>query len=159
MRPDISVHPNERRIYKSIKETIMRSTEINEKFSKRKIWAGRILTILGTIFLVFDSLGKIFGVQEAVEGTVKLGYPNQVVPIIGILLLIFSIIYIIPRTRMIGLILLTAYLGGAVATHFRIGSPLFTHILFPVYISLIIWGGFYLNEESLKNLIPIWKVK
>ena len=93
MRPDISVHPNERRIYKSIKETIMRSTEINEKFSKRKIWAGRILTIIGTIFLVFDSLGKILGVQEAVEGTVKLGYPNQLVPIIGIPFAILSVIY------------------------------------------------------------------
>lgn len=159
MKPDISVYFYEHRIYKSNKETIMRSTELNEKFSKRKIWMGRILTSIGTIFLAFDSLGKIFGVPEAVEGTVKLGYPNHLVPIIGILLLIFSVIYIIPRTRMIGLILLTAYLGGAVATHFRVGNPLLTHVMFPVYISLLLWGGFYLRAESLKTLLPLWKSK
>lgn len=137
----------------------MKSKELSVKDSKVKIWTSRILSTVGAAFLVFDSITKILGVKQVVDGTVELGYSHQLVPIIGVLLLVFSILYIIPRTRMIGLLLLTGYLGGAVATHFRVGSPLLTHILFPVYISLLLWVGFYLREESLKAVIPFWKAK
>jgi ABC-type transport system involved in cytochrome c biogenesis permease component len=90
-----------------------------------------------------------------VEGTVKLGYSETVIVPLGIVLLTCTILYVIPRTSGLGAILLTGYLGGAVATHVRIGDPLFTHVLFPVYLGVLIWGGLYLRDNRVRSLIPL----
>ena len=90
-----------------------------------------------------------------VEGTVQLGYPESVLLGLGIVLLTCTVLYMIPRTAILGAILLTGYLGGAIATHVRVGSPLFSHTLFPVYVALLIWGGLYLRDDRLRALIPL----
>jgi hypothetical protein len=120
----------------------------------RKIWAGRIMCALAVVFLLFDSVVKAMKLPAAVEGTVKLGYPESVIVGIGLVELLCLAVYVIPRTAVTGAILLTGYLGGAIATHVRIGSPLFSHALFPIYVAALIWGGLYLREARLRTLVP-----
>ena len=121
--------------------------------SKKGLWAGRILSGLAVLFLLFDSLIKVMKLPPAVEGTVALGYPATVVRGIGIIQLICLVLYVIPRTSVLGAILLTGYLGGAIATHVRVGSPLLTHVLFPIYVAALIWGGLYLRDARVRTLI------
>jgi hypothetical protein len=116
-------------------------------------WTGRILSGLVVAFLLFDAAGKLMKVAPVVEGTVKLGYPESTVLPIGVLLLVGVALYAIPRTSVLGAIYLTAYLGGAVATHFRVGSPLTTHVLFPVYVAALLWGGLALRNPRLLALL------
>ena len=107
-------------------------------------------------FLIFDSIGKLLEVQPVLDGTKQLGYPPDVVFGLGVTLLSCVLAYVIPRTSVLGAILLTAYLGGAVATHVRVGNPLFTHILFPTYLAALLWGGLVLREPGLRAFIP-WR--
>ena len=123
--------------------------------SKRRLWTGRIMSALPALFLLIDGVGKLVKPAPVVEGTLQLGYPESVILGLGIVLLACTVLYVIPRTAILGAILLTGYLGGAVATHVRVGSPLFTHILFPVYVAVLIWGGLYLRDERLRALIPL----
>lgn len=123
--------------------------------AKKGVWAGRIMSGLAVLFLLFDSLIKVMKLAPAVEGTTALGYPATVVRGIGIIELVCLVLYVIPRTSVFGAILLTGYLGGAVATHVRVGSPLFTHILFPTYVAALIWGGLYLRDARLRSLVPL----
>lgn len=123
--------------------------------SNKRLWAGRILSALAILFLLFDGAGKLLKLAPVVEGTVQLGYPGSVVLGIGIVELICLILYVAPRTSILGAVLLTGYLGGAVATHVRIGSPLFTHVLFPIYIGVLIWGGLFLLDNRLRAFIPL----
>jgi len=123
--------------------------------SKRRLWTGRIMSALPALFLLVDGVGKLVKPAPVVEGTVQLGYPESVLLGLGIVLLTCTVFYVIPRTAILGAILLTGYLGGAVATHVRVGSPLFSHILFPVYLGVLIWGGLYLRDERLRALIPL----
>ena len=123
--------------------------------SKKRLWAGRIMSALPALFLLVDGIAKSAKPAPVVEGTVKLGYPETVIVPLGIILLTCTIIYVIPRTSVLGAILLTGYLGGAVATHVRVGDPLFTHVLFPVYLGVLIWGGLYLRDDRLPALIPL----
>lgn len=116
---------------------------------------GAIMAGIAILFLLFDSLGKLVLVPQVVEGSVQLGYPESTVRVIGIILLTCVLLYAVPRTSVLGAILLTGYLGGAVATHFRIGSPLLTHTLFPIYLGALIWGGLLLREDRLRSLIPL----
>jgi len=125
--------------------------------SKQKLWAGYILSGLAILFLLMDSIIKLLQLDVAVETTLELGYLASVVPILGGILLLCTIIYIIPQTSVLGAILLTAYLGGAIATHMRIGNPLFSHVLFPVYLGLMLWGGLYLRDTGLSQIIPLLK--
>jgi DoxX-like family len=94
-------------------------------------------------------------VAQVMEGTAKVGYPAGAVRPIGIILLVCLICYVIPRTSVLGAILLTGYLGGAVATNVRISAPLFSYILTPVYVGLLVWGGLFLRDERLRELIPL----
>jgi hypothetical protein len=110
---------------------------------------------LAGLFLLFDSVIKVMKLAPAVEGTIQLGYPESVVVGIGIIELLCLAAYLIPRTSVLGAILLTGYLGGAIASHVRIGSPLFTHVLFPIYVALLIWGGLFLRENRLRALVPL----
>ena len=123
--------------------------------SKVRLWAGRILSALVSLFLVMDGVMKAMMLPIVVEGTKKAGYPEGSMFGIGCVLLACTLLYLIPRTSILGAILLTGYLGGAVATHVRIGDPMFSHTLFPVYFGVMAWGGLYLRESRLAALIPL----
>jgi hypothetical protein len=120
--------------------------------SNKALWSGRILSAVAALFLVMDGLMKLLKAQVAVEGTTQLGYPESVVFGIGAILLVCTLLYAIPRTAVLGAILLTGYLGGAVATQVRVGNPLFSHLLFPVYFGVIVWGGLFLRDRRLREL-------
>jgi hypothetical protein len=113
------------------------------------------MSALPALFLFVDSIGKLVKPAPVVEGTVQLGYPESVLLGLGLVLITCTVLYVIPRTAVLGAILLTGYLGGAIATHVRVASPLFSHILFPVYVAVLIWGGLYLRDERLRALIPL----
>lgn len=123
--------------------------------SKKRPWAGYIISGLPVLFLLVDALGKFVKPEPVVTGTVELGYNESIILPLGIVLLISTILYIIPKTSILGAILLTGYLGGAVATHARVGSPLFTHMLFPVYLGVLLWLGLYLRDSRLRTLVPL----
>jgi hypothetical protein len=125
--------------------------------SKPSLWVGRFLSGFAALFLIFDGVIKLFQIAAVQESFTQLGYPVGLALGIGILELICIAVYLIPRTSILGAILLTGYLGGAVATHVRVGSPLFTHRLFPIYIGILIWGGLYLRNRGLRSLIPFHK--
>src|SRR5438128_3329414 len=133
----------------------MQSSIQTAPVSRKRLWVGRILSALPSLFLLVDGAAKLVKPAPVVEGTVKLGYTESVIIPLGIVLLTCTILYVIPRTSVLGAILLTGYLGGAVATHVRVGDPLFTHILFPVYLGVLIWGGLYLRDDRLRALIPL----
>ena len=122
--------------------------------SKGTLWAGRIMSALPALFLLLDGVMKLVKPAPVVEATVKLGYPERVIVPLGVVLLAGTVLYIIPRTAVLGAILLTGYLGGAVATHVRVGDPLFSHALFPTYLGALLWGGLYLRDRRLRALIP-----
>ena len=121
----------------------------------RAIWAGRNLSGLVALFLLFDGVVKVIELPLAVEGTTQLGYPASTVVGIGVAELVCVIIYVIPQTAVFGAILLTGYLGGAIATHVRAGSPLWSHVLFPIYVAVLVWGGLFLRSRRLRALIPV----
>jgi hypothetical protein len=122
--------------------------------TKKQRIAGIVLTTLVALFLTFDTVMKVLRLAPAVEGTTALGYPVDRVFPIGIIELVCLVLYLIPRTAVLGAIMLSGYLGGAIATHVRIGSPLLSHTLFPIYVASLIWGGLYLREPRLRNLVP-----
>jgi hypothetical protein len=117
--------------------------------SKGNIWTGRVISIICVLFLLFDAGGKIFKESHSVAGTLALGFTENHIAVIGTILLICTIIFIIPRTAIIGAILLTAYLGGAVAIMLRAGVPLY----FPVVFGILIWLGLYLRDKRVSALI------
>ena len=123
--------------------------------SKTARWAGRVISALPVLFLLMDAVMKLIKLAPVVEATVKIGWPESLIIPLGIVLLVCTILYVIPSTSVLGAILLTGYLGGAVATHLRIGDPLFTHILFPVYLGVLLWLGLYLRDARLRVLVPI----
>lgn len=120
-----------------------------------KVWGSRIMIGLVALLLLADSAGKLIKPQAVIEGTVALGWPESVIVALGIVLLLSTLLYAFPATSYLGAILLTGYLGGAVATHVRVGDPLFTHVLFPVYLGVILWGGLWLRDERLRSLLPV----
>jgi hypothetical protein len=119
------------------------------------LWAGRLISALVVLFLLFDAAMKVLKLTPAMQGTVELGYPAGVVQPLGIILLVCTVIYVIPRTSVLGAILLTGYLGGAVASNVRVEHPLFGFTLFPVYVGLLLWGGLFLRDERLRELVPL----
>jgi hypothetical protein len=123
--------------------------------SRRRLWTGRILSSLAVLFLVFDGVAKLLEVQPVIDATIELGYPRDIAFSLGVILLSCVAAYVIPRTSMLGALLLTAYLGGAVATHVRVENPLFSHVLFPTYIAAMLWGGLMLRDERLRAFLPI----
>ena len=124
-----------------------------EAISASQLWAGRILSGLVVVFLLLDAVGKLLRIAPVVEGTIRMGYAESAVFTLGVLLLVGVVLYVIPRTSLVGAIYLTAFLGGAFATHFRVGSPLFTHILFSVYVAAFLWGGLALRDPRLLALL------
>jgi hypothetical protein len=122
--------------------------------SKWMRWTGFVLSWLVILFMLMDVTMKLLQFPIAVETGVQLGWPAATVIPLGIVLLVCTALYAFPRTSVLGAILLTAYLGGAVATHARIGSPVLSHTLFGVYLGVILWGGLYLRSDRLRALIP-----
>jgi hypothetical protein len=127
--------------------------------SKKGLWGGRIISAIPVLFLLLDAIMKLMRpLPTAVaEGATRLGYPLSTMPVIGAALLISVIIYAVPRTAVLGAILLTGYLGGAVASNVRVGNPLFSYVLPPVYVALFIWGGLFFRDERIRALIPLRK--
>jgi hypothetical protein len=123
--------------------------------SKSQLWTARILTGLAAAFLLFDAAIKLLELAPAIQGTTALGFSTSATFRIGVVELACVAIYLIPRTSMLGAILLTGYFGGAIASHARIGDPLFSHVLFPTYIAALIWGGLYLRDAGLRILVPV----
>ena len=123
--------------------------------SKKRIWVGRILSGLPVLFLLFDAIIKLIKIRPVVEAFTNLGYPPDLAVPIGIVLLVCVALYVIPQTSVLGAIFLTGYLGGAVATHVRVGDPLISHVLFPTYVAAMIWGGLFLREDRLRALLPL----
>lgn len=123
--------------------------------STKRLWAGRILSGLSVLFLTFDVVIHIMKPAPVIKGFTDLGWsPSLAVPL-GIIELTCLVLYLIPRTSVLGAILLTGYLGGAVATNLRVAAPLFGNILFPVYVGVFLWGGLYLRDNALREVFPI----
>ena len=123
--------------------------------SKARLWSGRILLAVPVVFLVFDSVIKLMRITPVLDSFHELGYPDSLSLAIGILESACLIVLLVPRTSILGAILLTGYLGGAVATHVRVGNPLGSHVLFPVYVALLIWAALFLREGRLRALVPL----
>jgi hypothetical protein len=126
----------------------------NSKAMYRTGWGMSGLVIL---FMLFDGVSKLMLVPQVVEATNEIGYPENVVRPIGIVLLLCTILYAVPRTAIIGAILLTGFLGGAVASKVRLEDPLFSSVLFGVYFGLLVWGGLYFRDQRVRSLIPLYR--
>jgi hypothetical protein len=117
------------------------------------LWIGRAMSAVPALFLLVDGIMKLVQPAVVVETTVQLGYPESVITGLGIVLLLSTALYVIPQTAALGAILLTGYLGGAVATHVRVGGDLFS-VLFPMIVGALLWGGLVLRNPRLRALIP-----
>jgi hypothetical protein len=122
--------------------------------ARTTFWAGRILSAIPVLFLIFDGVMKLFNVAPVVEAQNQLGLPDSLTLTIGIIELACVLLYAIPRSSIFGAILLTGYLGGAVAIQLRVGNPLFSHLLFPTYVGGLVWAGLYLRDRRLRVLLP-----
>jgi len=132
----------------------MRSDTHTDLVSKGMLWAGSIMSILPALFLLLDGVMKLIKPAFVVEATVQLGYPESVILGLGIVLVACTVLYLIPLTSVLGAILLTGYLGGAVATHVRVqGGPF--PVVFPIIIGALLWGGLFLRDRRLRGLIPL----
>ncbi|MDX8453673.1 DoxX family protein [Mesorhizobium sp. VK9D] len=124
--------------------------------SKGVLWTGRALSAVVVLFMIFDGVIKLPPLDIVTRTMTELGWPADanVARLIGIVGLISTALYALPRTSVLGAILLTGYMGGAVSTHVRIGNPVFSHTLFGVYLGIILWGGLYLRDQRVRALIP-----
>ena len=121
--------------------------------SSTRLYTGRTLSALAVLFLTFDAGAKLLRVPAVVKGSAELGFaPATIVPI-GVVLLTCVILYAIPATSILGAVLLTGYLGGAIATHLRMDHPQFSHTFFPLYVAAFIWGGLYLRDPRVRSLL------
>jgi hypothetical protein len=118
-------------------------------------WTGRVLSFIVVVFLLFDGTIKLLEIAPVIEAFQQLGYPIQTAPGIGLLALGCAVLYAVPRTAVLGAILLTALLGGAIASHVRVNDPLFSHTLFGVYLGLMAWAGLWLRDDRLRGMIPL----
>ena len=122
--------------------------------SKTMLWAGRVISALPVLFFLMDGVMKLVKPPIVVTSTVQLGYPENAIIPIGIVLILCTLLYVIPPTAVLGAILLTGYLGGAVATHVRVGAGMFP-IVFPIIFGVLVWGGLFLRDARIRALIPV----
>lgn len=122
--------------------------------SKTQLWIERVMSGIVILFMLMDSIMKFIQPAEVVTGTTELGFELHHIFTLGILGLISVLLYAYPRTSLLGAILLTAYWGGAVATHLRLDNPLFSHLLFPVYLGILAWGVLWLRDQNIRNFLP-----
>ena len=135
-------------------ERIMELAAGSGLLSRKSIWTGRVISGLIVLFLLFDSITKIILSDFVVKASSKFGFSTTDLRIIGIILLVCIILYVIPRSSVLGAVLLTGYLGGAVEINFHLGNSLFSQTLFPVYFGILVWAGLYLRNRKLRNLLP-----
>lgn len=129
----------------------MRAETYTVPVSKRWLWAGRIMSTLPVLMLLFSGVMKLLKPIPVVQEFARLGYPESLALGIGVLELVCTIVYVIPQTAILGAIVLTGYLGGATATHARVGDPFFA----PIILGVLLWGGLYVRDERLRALIPL----
>lgn len=122
--------------------------------SKGSIWAGRIVSAVVVLFMIFDGITKVMKARQVIEATVRLGFPETTIVGIGTTLLVCTALYVIPRTSVLGAILLTGYFSGATAANVRAGSPAFNTI-FPIIFGVLIWLGLFLRESRSRALLPL----
>jgi len=138
--------------------TTIAEATANQKaeISKPARWTGRVLSGLVIVFMLFDGAMKLVPWPIVTETMDKMGYGSSegLARSLGIITIVCTVLYAVPPTSILGAILLTGYLGGAIASHLRIGSPLFSHTLFGLYLGLMVWGGLWLRDRSLRSLIP-----
>jgi len=134
----------------------MQSAIQPEPLSKKSLWVGRILSGLVTAFLLFDAMIHLLRPAPVVEAFAKLHLPLSLAVELGIVELVCLALYVIPQMSILGAILLTGYLGGAVAIQMTTSNSLFGEVLFPVYVGVLVWGGLYLRDERLRTVIP-WR--
>ena len=136
--------------------TIYAETASGPTISTAARWTGRVLSGVVVLFLLFDGAIKLLPLQVVTETMDKMGWgaSENLARGLGLITLVCTLLYALPPTSILGAILLTGYLGGTVATHVRVGSPLFTHVLFGVYLGVLLWGGLYLRDARLRALIP-----
>jgi DoxX-like family len=139
-----------------VEEYVMQSATQPHPASKKLLWAGRIVSAVPSLFLLLDGVMKLVRPPPdvVVAATVRLGYSENVILGLGIVLLACLAVYVIPRTAVLGAVLLTGYLGGAIATHVRVGDDLFS-VFFPVIVGVLVWGGLILRDGRLRALIPL----
>jgi len=135
----------------------MTFTERTIVATRRWLLTGYCVSAFVSLLLTLDAIVKILQLAPAVEATTGLGYPVDSVLWLGVIELACVVLYLLPFTSVLGALLLTGYLGGAIASHVRVESPLFTHILFPAYIALLLWGGLYLRQAGVRALVPIMR--
>ena len=124
--------------------------------SKPALWSGRLLSGLVIVFLLFDGAIKLVPWPVVTETMDRMGYGSSeaLARSLGLITIVCTALYAVPPTSILGAILLTGYLGGAIASHVRIGSPMFSHILFGFYLGLMVWSGLWLRDRSLRALLP-----
>ena len=135
---------------------VLRAESESEPMSKKSLWAGRILTGLLTAFLVFDAVIHLLKPAPVAEAFTKLHIPLSYAVGLGVIELICIALYLIPRTAILGAVLLTGYLGGAVAIQITTTNSLFGEMLFPVYVGVVVWGALYLRDERVRGIAP-WR--
>ena len=123
--------------------------------TKAKARSAYALSGLVILFLLFDCSIKFINPPQVAEASAHIGWSASLSPDLGVILLCCTLLYAIPRTSILGAVLLTGYLGGAVATHLRVGDPLFSHVLFPVYMGIALWTGLFLRDERARTLLPL----
>ena len=125
--------------------------------TKAALWTGRVLSGLVILFLTVDGVIKLVPIQPVTDSMRELGYPTSVsfARFIGVVTLVCTALYAWPRTSLLGAVLLTGLMGGAIATHLRLDHPLFSHTLFGVYLGLFLWAGLWLREQRLRQLMPL----
>jgi hypothetical protein len=139
----------------AIPATTTTGSETATTGSNAAIWTGRVLSGLGILFIVFDGVIHVMRIQPVVDAFAELGYPLSTAVTLGVIELVSIALYAFQRTSILGAILLTGYLGGAVATQARVEAPLFGNTLFPVYMGLILWGGLYLRDALVRAIMPV----
>ncbi len=128
---------------------------IQTKTTKAMLWGGWALSVLVVLFLIMDGAMKLMDLQVVKTATIQLGWPIALDRTIGVIELVCLVLYAIPPTAVLGAVLMTGLLGGAIASHLRLGDPLFSHVLFGVYIGLMAWAGLWLRDPRLRALMPI----
>jgi hypothetical protein len=123
--------------------------------SNALVWVGRVMSGLVIAFMLLDGAMKLVPLDVVVTTSEQMGIPGSLARPLGITGLVCTLLYAFPRTSVLGAILLTGYLGGAIASHFRLNDPIFTHTLFGLYLGLLAWGGLYLRDARLRALIPL----
>jgi hypothetical protein len=116
---------------------------------------GIVLSVIPALFLTFDTVIKFTDLEVVRQSMIDLGYHSTSALTIGLIELVCLALYLTPRTSVLGAVLLTGYLGGAIATHVRVGNPLYSHVLFPTYVAAMVWGGLFLRDARLRVLLPV----